>query len=131
MIEILTALQTRFNASAPLMAIFPLGFYLKHAAFQASLPTCTLDFVSSVPEYFTGKASVNVVKVQFNVFSVSDTLTLTALEAIKTAFDGCSLTLATQTCLRVVRRNEQILKDDDVVWHAWVEYDLWVVETLP
>lgn len=125
---VLTGIQTKFNATTALTGMFPGGLWLGLSGDGGAFPTCVLNVVSSVPDFNTGSSSLLTVTVQFSVFSLSDTEALAGTDAIKAAFDFTSLNLGSLQCVLVKRNNEQLMREDQKVWHAFVEYAIWVGE---
>lgn len=131
MLELLTAIQTHFSANADLATLFPDGCYLSLAPDAKPLPVCVLTFVSAAPQWNTGGYYLNVVNLQFSIYAQTDTAALNGAAAVAKAFDFASLPLATQQCVSVRRTNEGIIREDERVWHALVQYEVWVGESLP
>ena len=138
MVELLTALQTTFNASSDLTTRFPNGLEVSRGAAARSTPFCVVDIVSAVPgEFETGSRCLTKFHLQFNVFASDDTtagageFVANAIDSIKQTFDFIKLPLATQQSVQTRRLNERLYAEDEKVWHGIVEYEAWIGETLP
>lgn len=128
MIEALEAIQTHFNEDAALAERFPEGCYLSMAPDAAAMPVCRLTFVSSVPDYNTGNYHLNTIRLQFDVFADTDTEALQAAKEITTAFNFATLDVDGTPSVLLKKINQGIMRDDERVWHSFVEFELWLGE---
>lgn len=131
MTELLPAIQSVFSNDAALKNVFPNGLYLSQAPDGVSLPIAVLNVVSAVPQYNTGTNALTVYSLQFSVFTTSDVTAINGTSSIKKAFDFVTLEMPTQQCVEFRRINEAVMRQDERVWQAYVEYQCWLAETLP
>lgn len=151
MLDTLAAIQQHFNDSAVLTATFPDGCYLSKAPNTEALPVCVLTVISNVADYNTGSDWIERMNVQFSVFATSDIQAAGAAEDIARQFDFARLPINVEEwdeytpppeaglgdypesphligqgttshieCRRVA--GVGIVKTDDDVWNAFVEY---------
>lgn len=132
MTELLTALQTAFNANSSLTSVFSNGLENVEGADLDHLPNCVLLVVSAVPEYSTGTAYTEPVYIQFTVRSTSGTVCQQALNNLEKTFDHKALTLSTETVSDARRSGglNRVTKEDERVFRGDVEYRFTVDRSL-
>ncbi len=121
---VLTSIQNLFNGVGALMSRFPSGCFLSLAHSDTPLPTCSVSVVSAVPDHNTVD-SIGQYRIQFDIYA-SDGSVLDAVEDLKTAFDYCSLDVS--NFMECRRENQGVFKEDEIVWHGFVEYMITVGE---
>lgn len=129
MLPLLTAIQTRFNASAYLMSRFAEGCYLSLAQDDSAKPTAVVQVISAVPTFSTCNDYLTAYGIQFDVYADTDTEALEAIADVRAQFDFCALSVAGGTCVEVRPINSGILKEDKATFHAFVEYQILLQET--
>jgi hypothetical protein len=128
MLDLLAAIQTKFNGSAALAETFPDGCYLSKAPHDSPLPNCVLTIIPGAPTYQTRDDSPNeyyveYTDIQFSVRADSDTVAAGSIADICDTFDRASLPLLSEKLLDCRRRSSPaIIKEDSTVWHALVVF---------
>jgi hypothetical protein len=132
MLDLLAAIQTKFNASPALADTFPYGCYLSKAPKDSPLPNCVLTVIPGRTDYQTGDEVgindyVEHIDVQFSVRADSDTVALGSVQDVCDQFDRAHLPMTTDRvmdCRRTTSLN--ILREDSTIWHAFVSYRITV-----
>ncbi len=130
MIQALRGIQTKFNASSALLAVFPDGCFLSLAPTDVDLPVCVVALVSAVPDYNTVD-SIKVIRIQFDIYTQETgdggEDAVDAAATLKTVFDFCTMT-DVAGFMEMRRTNEGVLRDDETTWHTFIEYEIWLTE---
>ena len=123
MIQLLTAVQTAFNANISLSSLFPNGLENAEAADTEALPTCVLVEVSSNNDYNTSRGYVETGYIQFTVRSTNAGDVRNALEYLQSTYDHKPLALSPDLLMdsRIVM-GAIVKKEDERVWRGDVEY---------
>lgn len=132
MIQLLTAIQTAFNANAALSSSFVNGLEVALGRDAESTPTCVLTIVSSSADYQTAAARdagtglpirfyIEKVTLQFSVYSTNGTFCAQMLDQLINAFDHIPLSMSPDLWLdarraeglgRVTADDERISRGD-------------------
>jgi hypothetical protein len=137
MIDLLTSLQTYFASQTSLTSTLK-KLYLSGRpdaqTITAGNPVCVLVYVSGTPEHQTqgvsGFGGPLTHHVQFSVFATTALEALNGVTAIKTAFSHAALPVTTTSYLSTRLSGQQIIQQDNKVYHAWCEFDITTAEAI-
>lgn len=132
--ELLTAIQTAWNASTDLTDAFADGLWVSKAKTKAALPLCVLSEVASPASYQTCQSVYfeNVV-IQLTAYasesgntSAADFL-LDAADAIEVAFNNKPIPMSTDRVLAMRKLSGGLPSmEDDKIWRIDLQYQIWV-----
>ena len=131
--DLLTAIQSVWNASETLSTTFPDGLWVSRAKKGANLPQCVLTLVANATDYNTCNTYVEKIVIQFTAYA-SDTgnvdaadLLLATADAIEAAYNRQPIPTTTDTVLLCRKLTGGLPRyEDDKVWRIDLEYQLWV-----
>ena len=122
--EIYEAIVVAFDADGNLSSTFPSGLFNDSGYDKEPLPVCIVAGISEVPSYTTCD-EINDLRVQFTVFSTTDSQCFDAIADLKRVFDDISLTLADASPIRVTRLNViPPRRIDPDAWRGVIDYSI-------
>jgi hypothetical protein len=127
MLETFEAIQTKFNATAALTAIFAQGCYSTTDARKRPLPVCTVKITTGQRAKDTSLIARVTDRVQFQVWATYGNTAVEAVDAIVAAFDEAALTMANGCAFlrcSFMDSSVDITPDDDGVWQGDVLFAL-------
>ena len=122
---ILTAIYSLYNSNLALKASIPGGLFFEMAPQGATLPFAVYSMITSVPDYYLGGMSFELVQIQFDIYADTNVKRLTAQSALTSLYDDARPTVTGYTSIIMERSNVQLLRDgdQDQIFRAIVEYE--------
>jgi len=131
--NLMTAIYTKFNATNDLNTAIGGRLYYKRAPDEKEFPYIVYDIVSDVPDWTFTDTYENVT-IQFDIFAiagVSSGQTEDIYTALKSLYDDCSLSVASNTFLYMWRQNlvttiEELTTNigTEIIEHWSVDYEI-------
>ena len=119
--DVYEAIVTAFDADSDLSTMFPNGVFNDVGYDQENLPVCVIAGLSEVP-YYTTCDFIDELRVQFTVFTTTDTQAFDALGYLKAEFDDKSLTVSNTSFIRMARVAATPPRKIDDAWRVTVDY---------
>lgn len=120
--EVYEAIVTAFDADPDLSSMFPNGLFHDSGYDKEPLPVCIVAGISDVASWTTCQ-EITDLRIQFTVFTTTDTESFDAVDNIKAVFDDINLSLTNATPIRVTRLSViPPRRFDPDVWRTVVEY---------
>ena len=124
MIQLLTGIQTAWNANTFLNATFPNGLEIGAARDSEALPNAIAFIVTAIPSYDTSQTSYTVpIFIQFTVRDSNGDTVVQALDELQKTFDHRPMPMTSDVLLdaRIAGLN-RIVKEDERIYRADVEF---------
>lgn len=121
--EIYEKIVLAFDADVDLSTMFPTGIYNDIGFDNPNLPICIISGISEVPTYTTCD-QVNDLRVQFTVFTTTDSQCFDALEFLKAEFDSKKFSFANISPIEMNRLSGTPPRKIDDAWRGTLDYSI-------
>lgn len=119
--DIYEALVLAFDADNDLSTMFPRGLFNDVGFDAEGLPVCIISGISEVSSWTTCD-EINDLRVQFSVYSTTDTQCFDAIAFLKAEFDDITFALSNASLIRVTRIGGIPPRKVDNAWRGVIDY---------
>ena len=120
--EVYEALVLAVDADSDLSTTFPNGLFNDTGFDSQGLPVLIVSGLSEVPTYMTCSTSIDEIRIQFTVFTTTDSQCFDALGYLKAEFDEKTLSMANTSCIRMGRVAATPPRKIDDAWRGTIDY---------
>ena len=120
--EVYEALVLAVDADADLSTMFPSGLFNDTGFDNQGLPVLIVSGLSEVPTYMTCSPSIDEIRIQFTVFTSTDSQCFDALSHLKAEFDEKTLSMANTSCIRMGRVAATPPRKIGDAWRGTIDY---------
>ena len=123
--SILTGVYSLYSANAALKSALPGKLHFEIAPQGTAMTYGTYNLITGRPEYSLANRSDEVIRIQFDIYAVTNALRLAAYNALIALYDDSRPVASGYTPVIMERTGQQFIRDgeNNEIFRAIIEYD--------